>query len=63
MFCKLLHPCYCFIYWEILNNILLFLAEHVNLIFLGFKEHLDWFKIDLNVAEMITVQDYKHIKY
>ena len=30
--------------------------------FLGSKEHLDWLKIDLNVAEMITVQDYKHKK-
>ena len=28
--------------------------------FLGSKEHLDWLKIDLNVAETITVQDYKH---
>ena len=23
---------------------------------------VDWFKIDLNVAEIITVQDYKHKK-
>ena len=29
---------------------------------LGFKEHLDWLKIDLNVAEIITVQDYEHTK-
>ena len=29
---------------------------------LGSKEHLDWLKIDLNVAEIITVQDYKHTK-
>ena len=28
--------------------------------FLCSKEHLDWLKIDLNVAETITVQDYKH---
>ena len=27
--------------------------------FLGSKEHLDWLKIDLNMAEIITVQDYK----
>ena len=25
----------------------------------GSKEHLDWLKIDLNVAKIITVQDYK----
>ena len=25
----------------------------------GFKEHLDWFKIDLNAVKIITVQDYK----
>ena len=24
------------------------------------KEHLDWFKKDLNAAEIITIQDYKH---
>ena len=30
--------------------------------FLGSKEHLDWHKIDLNVAEIITVQDYKQKK-
>ena len=29
---------------------------------LGSKEHVDWLKIDLNVAEIITVQDYKHKK-
>ena len=23
------------------------------------KEHLDWFKIDLNATEISTVQDYK----
>ena len=27
--------------------------------FLRSKEHLDWLKIDLNAAEIITVQDYK----
>ena len=27
--------------------------------FLGSKEPLDWLKIDLNVAEIITVQGYK----
>ena len=27
--------------------------------FLGSKEHLAWLKIDLNVTEIITVQDYK----
>ena len=27
--------------------------------FEGSKEHLDWLKIDLNAAEIITVQDYK----
>ena len=26
---------------------------------LGSKEYVDWLKIDLNVAEIITVQDYK----
>ena len=30
--------------------------------FLGPKEHLDWFKIDLNVAEIINVQDHNHKK-
>ena len=30
--------------------------------FLGSKEHLDWLKIDLNAAEIITVQDYKRTK-
>ena len=30
--------------------------------FLGSKEDLGWLKIDLNVAEIITVQDYKHTK-
>ena len=25
----------------------------------GPKEHLDWLKIDLNAAKIITVQDYK----
>ena len=32
MFCKLLHPCYCFIYWGIPNNLLLFSAEQISLI-------------------------------
>ena len=27
--------------------------------FVGFKEPLDWLKIDLNVAKIITVYDYK----
>ena len=31
--------------------------------FLGSKEHLDWLKIDLNVAKIITVQDYKCTKH
>ena len=35
--------------------------EHPNKIF-GSKEHLDWLKIDLNVAKIITLQDYKHTK-
>ena len=26
---------------------------------LDFKEHLAWLKIDLNLVEIITVQDYK----
>ena len=30
--------------------------------FVGYKYHLDWIKIDLNVAKRITVQDYKHFK-
>ena len=29
--------------------------------FLGFEEHLDWLKIDLNEAKIITVQKYKRI--
>ena len=29
---------------------------------LGSKEHLDWLKIDLNVAKIITVQDNKCTK-
>ena len=31
-------------------------------VFLGSKEHPDWLKIDLNAAEIITVQDYKGSK-
>ena len=27
---------------------------------LGSKERLNWLKIDLNAAEIITIQDYKH---
>ena len=30
--------------------------------FIGFKEHLDWFKIGLNAAKIIAVQDYKRTK-
>ena len=30
-FCKLLNPCYCFIYWGIPNNIFLFSAELISL--------------------------------
>ena len=30
-FCKLFHPRYYFIYWEVPNNILLFLAEQISL--------------------------------
>ena len=30
--------------------------------FLDSKEHLNWLKIDVNVAEIITIQDYKHKK-
>ena len=30
--------------------------------FLGSKEHLDWLKIDLNAAKIITVQDNKGTK-
>ena len=30
--------------------------------FLVIKEHLDWLKIDLNAAKIITVQYYKHSK-
>ena len=29
---------------------------------LGSKEHLDWLKIDLNAAKIITVQDFKLTK-
>ena len=28
--------------------------------FLGYKEHLNWLKIDLNTAEITTIQDYDH---
>ena len=28
--------------------------------YLDSKEHLNWLKIDLNAAEIITIQDYKH---
>ena len=28
--------------------------------FLESKEHLDWLKVDLNAAKIITIQDYKH---
>ena len=28
--------------------------------FLGSKEYLNWLKIDLNAAKIITIQDYKH---
>ena len=28
----------------------------------GSKEHLDWLKIDLNVAKIITAQNYKDTK-
>ena len=30
--------------------------------FFGPKEHLDWLKIDLNAAEIISLQYYKHTK-
>ena len=30
--------------------------------FSGSKEHLDWLKIDLNAAKVITAQDYKYTK-
>ena len=30
--------------------------------FLGSKEHLNWLKVDLNAAGIITIQDYKHIQ-
>ena len=30
--------------------------------FLHSNKHLDWLKIDLNVVEIITVQEYKHTK-
>ena len=30
--------------------------------FFGSKEHLEWYRIDLNAAKIFTVQDYKHIK-
>ena len=32
MFYKLLHPYYYFIYWEMPNNILLFLAKQISLL-------------------------------
>ena len=30
--------------------------------FLGFKEHLDWLKIDFDAAKIITVQNYNNRK-
>ena len=30
---------------------------------LGFKEHLNWLKIDFDAAEIITVEDYNKKKY
>ena len=30
--------------------------------FLGYKEHLDWLKIDLNAVEIRAIQDYIHTK-
>ena len=30
--------------------------------FSGSRKHLDWLKIDLNAAKVITAQDYKHTK-
>ena len=30
--------------------------------FLGFNEHQDWLKVDLNATEIITVQGYKRAK-
>ena len=38
------------------------LSPSAGVLFLGSKEHLDWLKIDLNAAEIITVQDYKCTK-
>ena len=29
---------------------------------LGSKKHLDWFKIDFNAAEKITIQGYKRTR-
>ena len=29
---------------------------------LGSKEHLDWLKVDLHAAKIITAQDYKRTK-
>ena len=39
-FCKFLHPCYCFFYWAIPNNILLFLAGQINLILFYYLENV-----------------------
>ena len=30
--------------------------------FVGSKEHLNWLKIDLNAAKIITIQDHKHVQ-
>ena len=30
--------------------------------FLGYKDHLDWLKIDLNVSKIVNIQDYKCTK-
>ena len=31
--------------------------------YLGFKEHLNWLKIDFDAAEIITVEDYNKKNY
>ena len=38
-----------------------FRGQSLLRIFSGSKERLDWLKIDLNAAEILTFQDYKQV--
>ena len=61
----LLHPCYQIIYdFSWLDRLVCITrvnrAEESGGHYSSSEEHLDWFKIDFNLAEIISVQDYKH---